>query len=295
VRWREAVAEYHAALRIGDNQAVKENLALTERLISQESSEGAAKAKSELFEALNAQGRRYEAMSFGRGMEDFWNDRRRDLDAIPELVTRLEAKLLPVPGTNILLSKTEFTVGEWRLYLRAEGLPDWTQPVNSFKQDDEHPVGLVSWNRVKEFCEWLSGKTGKEWRLPTNAEWEAAVGATKYPWGDDYPPQWDDGNYAIGSNGKRDPNRVGVDGVFGTAPVASFKANTLGFYDLGGNMSEWMWDGLGDKTGRRPVPGGGWTYYAENCAVAFRYYDSPEYSDNSIGFRVALSSTRTPK
>jgi hypothetical protein len=39
-----------------------------------------------------------------------------------------------------------------------------------------------------------------------------------------------------------------------------------------------MWDGLGDKTGRRPVPGGGWTYYAENCAVAFRYYDSPEVS-----------------
>ncbi len=284
------MAEYHAALRIGDNQAVKENLALTERLISQESSEGAAKAKSELFEALNAQGRRYEAMSFGRGMEDFWKDRRRDFDAIPELVKRLEAKLLPVPGTNILLSKTEFTVGEWRLYLRAEGLPDWTQPGNNFKQDDEHPVVLVSWNRVKEFCEWLSGKTGKEWRLPTNAEWEAAMGTAKWPWGDYYPPQWDDGNYAIGMDGKSDPNKVGLDGIMGTAPVASFKANALGFYDLGGNVSEWMWGGLDEETGKRVIRGGHWSGSAQYSSVAYSYGYAPEFRSNNIGFRVALSN-----
>ncbi len=73
-------------------------------------------------------------------------------------------------------------------------------------------------------------------RLPTNAEWEAAVGTSNYPWGDYYPPNWDDGNYAVAEDGKLDPQGVGVDGIKGTAPVGSFKMNVLGFYDLGGNV-----------------------------------------------------------
>ena len=64
------------------------------------------------------------------------------------MVKRLEAKLLPVPGTEALLSKTEFTVGEWKLYSKAEGLPDWQQPAKDWTQTDEHPVVRVSWNQV---------------------------------------------------------------------------------------------------------------------------------------------------
>ena len=79
----------------------------------------------------------------------------------------------------------------------------------------------MSWNKAKEFCEWLSAKTGREWRLPTNAEWEAAVGTSTYPWGDYFPPKWDDGNYAILEDGKDDPKRIGVDGILGTAPELS--------------------------------------------------------------------------
>ena len=211
--------------------------------------------------------------------------------ALSELVRLLEAKMLPVPGTKILLSKTEFTVGEWKLYLKAEGLPDWNQPSTEFEQNDEHPVVNVSWNDAKKFCEWLSKVTGKEWRLPTNAEWEVAVGTSKYPWGDYYPPNWDDGNYAVEKNGKYDPWKVGVDRIKGTAPVGSFRMNVLGFYDLGGNVSEWMWDGLDEKTGRRVIRGGSWNGLAEYCTVALRDYDYPETrSRNGLGFRVALSS-----
>jgi hypothetical protein len=155
-------------------------------------------------------------------MGEFWKDRKRDLSVIPKLVRCLDMKMLPLPGTKILLSKTEFTVGEWKLYLKAEGLPDWRQPSTEFEQHDEHPV-VVSWSDAKKFREWISKTTGKEWRLPTNVEWEAAVGTSKYPWGEYYPPKWDDGNYAILEDGKDDPKRVGVDGIFGTTPAGCFK------------------------------------------------------------------------
>jgi serine/threonine protein kinase len=292
VRWPEALDEYKRSLELGEIEEAKVNLRLTVELMGLASKEGESKAKAELFEALNNQGRQYEAMALSRTLGDFWKDRKKDLSVIPELVRRLETKMLPVPGTKILLSKTEFTVGEWKLYLKAEGLPDWKQPSTEFEQNDEHPVASVSWNDAKKFCEWLSKVTGKEWRLPTNAEWEAAVGTTKYLWGDYFPPNWDDGNYAVAEDGKTDPARVGVDGIKGTAPVGSFKMNVLGFYDLGGNVNEWMWDGLDEKTGKRVIRGGNWYYYggAENCTVAIRYYGDPGDRHYRHGFRVALSS-----
>jgi serine/threonine protein kinase/formylglycine-generating enzyme required for sulfatase activity len=288
VRWPDAVKEYRLAK---EDEEAQKNLKLTEELIQQTEKEaGDIKAKARLFEELNAQGRQYEAMALSSALGDFWKNRKKDLTAVPELVRRLEAKMLPVPGAKILLSKTEFTVGEWKLYLRAEGLPDWKQPSKDFEQNDEHPVVNVSWNDAKKFCEWVSKVTGKEWRLPTNQEWEAAVGTSKYPWGDYYPPNWDDGNYSVAEDGKDDPARVGVDGIKGTAPVGSFKMNVLGFYDLGGNVTEWMWDGLDEKTARRVIRGGGWLGDAEYCSVAYRSNFNPVLRFNHFGFRVALSS-----
>jgi tetratricopeptide (TPR) repeat protein len=260
VRWPEAVLAYQAALRQGESDEAEANLSLTESLLEQAKKDGDAKAKGALFEALNSQGRQYEAMAFGKELGDFWKDRKKDASALPELVKRLEAKLLPVPGTEVLMSKTEFTVGEWKLYLKAEGLPDWQQPSKNWTQTDEHPVVNISWNRAKELCDWLSEKTGKVWRLPKSEEWLAAVGTSKYPWGEYYPPHWDDGNYAIGEDGKDDPKNIGVDGIFGTAPVGSFKPNVLGFYDLGGNVAEWMLDESGIKKHQREQRGGYWNF-----------------------------------
>ena len=62
------------------------------------------------------------------------------------------------------------------------------QPSKEFEQTDEHPVVNVSWNDARKFCEWFSKATGKERRLPTIQEGEAAVGTSKYPWREHYPP-----------------------------------------------------------------------------------------------------------
>jgi formylglycine-generating enzyme required for sulfatase activity len=249
-----------------------------------------------MYEGLSASGRQMEALAFGKGLGDFWKERKQDLSVIPELVKRLEAKLLPVPGTEVLLSKTEFTVGEWKLYARAEGLPEWGQPGNwksavpEFIQDEEHPVVYASWNQAVKLCEWLSKVTGKVWRLPSNSEWEAAVGTSTYPWGDYYPPKWDDGNYAILADGKEDPKKIGGDGIFGTAPVGSFKPNALGFYDLGGNVTEWMLDGFDAKhakANRVLLRGGDWCGSANVAQNAYRYYSNPTHADSHYGFRLA--------
>ena len=135
----------------------------------------------------------------------------------------------------------------------------------------------------------------KKWRLPKEAEWEAAVGKLKYPWGDYFPPKKEDGNYAIMADGKDDSAKVGVDGVKGTAPVGSFRANALGFFDLGGNADEMMLDGYDEKNpnATRPLWGGSWVSWAGGCSVVYRGRLKPSNSSSvSSGFRVALSSVR---
>ena len=288
-RWEEALEAYRKAVHLGQQGRAQENLELTEKLIDEAKSQNLVKARAILFEALNEQGRQYEAMAFGKELGDFWRDRKKDLSVVAELVKSLEVKMIPVPGTDVLMSKTECTVGEWKLYLRAEGLPDWQQPSPQiFLQTDDHPVVKVSWNQVKMFCDWLSRITGKEWRLPTYAEWDAAVGKTKYPWGEHYPPHWDDGNYAILDDGKDDPERVGVDGIKGTAPVGSFRPNLLGFYDLGGNVWEWLWDF--DSNARARLRGSSWGVLRGWSALPSCDFRQKEGSRDDGGFRLVRRS-----
>ena len=286
VGWQEAAKTYRNALKIREHESARTDLQITEHLILSLKSERETRAKGDLFEAMNAQGRQNEAMIFGEKLGSFWKDRKKDLSALPELVKRLEGKLLPVPVTKALMSNTEFRVGEWKLYLRANGLAGWTQPSSEWIENDEHPVVNVTWNQMKGFCDWLSHETGKQWRLPTNGEWDAAVGTLAYPWGDYYPPHWDDGNYAVLETGRIDPKKVGIDGVLGNAPVGSFKANTLGFYDLVGNVTEWVLDEADGKTGNRSFRRASWASAKDSATVQGEHgkdhaVDSRRTSDRS--------------
>ena len=119
---------------------------------------------------------------------------------------------------------------------------------------------------------------------PTNAEWDAVVGKTKYPWGEYYPPNWDDGNYAVLEDAHADPKKVGGDGIKGPAPVGSFRANALGFFDLGGNAAEWMWGG-------GELRGASWSDSGNNIRSSFRFRFPNDKVNTDFGLRLVYKFT----
>ncbi len=125
---------------------------------------------------------------------------------------------------------------------------------SGFEQTDDHPVIDVSWNDAVAFCKWLSRKEDKTYRLPTEAEWEYACRAgttTRYFSGDDPQTLAEVGNVADASFKARFPGSrytlKAKDGFIFTAPVASFKPNAFGLYDMHGNAWQWCSDRYGPK------------------------------------------------
>jgi formylglycine-generating enzyme required for sulfatase activity len=82
---------------------------------------------------------------------------------------------------------------------------------------------------------------------------------------------------------------IGLDGIYGTAPVAWFRPNALGIYDLGGNALEWIRDGLDEKSGHRTVRGGGWNYVGQGAETPFRWSCTLVAYDN-VGLRLVRTS-----
>ncbi len=119
---------------------------------------------------------------------------------------------------------------------------DYSWRNTGFQQTDEHPVVNVSWNDAGAFCQWLSKKEGKTYRLPTEAEWEYACRAgttTRYYSGDDPETLAKVGNVADAAAKAQFPDWTWTikanDGYVFTAPVGKFKPNAFGLYDMHGN------------------------------------------------------------
>ncbi len=108
----------------------------------------------------------------------------------------------------------------------------WENP--GFKQTDEHPVVTISWDDAVAFCNWLSKKEGKTYRLPTEAEWEYACRAGTTT------------DYYSGDDPKTLAGAANVRGTPGyerrTVPVGTFKPNAFGLYDMHGNAYQWCAD-----------------------------------------------------
>jgi formylglycine-generating enzyme required for sulfatase activity len=154
----------------------------------------------------------------------------------------------------------------------------------------------------------LNQKTGKKYRLPTEAEWEfAARGGVKsknykYAGTSNTSELYRYANFCDKNCTYSWAEKGQNDGYTNTSPVGSFLPNELGIYDMGGNVWEWCSDWKGDyssssqtnptgsATGSyRVFRGGGWGNYPRGCRGAFRSGNTPTYRGSSLGFRVAIS------
>ncbi len=173
-----------------------------------------------------------------------------------------------------------------------------------FKDNSNNPVEQVIWNDAKAFCQKLKEITGKEFRLPTEAEWEYGCRAgttTPFYFGETTSTEQANynGNYTFGEGKK---------GIYRekTTPVGSFPANKFGLYDMHGNVWEWCEDSWHDSYAEKPesikqngntlwsssnelphiLRGGSWSRDPRYCRSAIRRRGGK--GSNYNGFRLAL-------
>ena len=212
-------------------------------------------------------------------------------------VWRDEKPVHSVTLSDYYIGQTQVTQELWQVVMGNN--------PSEFRGDNQRPVENVSWNDCQEFIEKLNRLTGKNFRLPTEAEWEfAARGGNKR---NDYKYSgsnkvndvaWYERNSSTNSvmrsfftmgRGRR------------THPVAQKQSNELGLYDMSGNVYEWCQDWYGDyssnpqtnptgsSTGSsRVLRGGSWYDDAWHVRVSFRYLSTPGGRVNFSGLRLAL-------
>lgn len=156
---------------------------------------------------------------------------------------------------------------------------------SQFKGDDL-PVESVSWDDCQEFLKRLNEITGKNFRLPTEAEWKFAARGGKKSKGYKYS----------GSDNIDDVAWYSDNSNTRTHPVGTKKPNELGLYDMSGNVSEWCQDQYGDYCSSlqtfisiRAGRGGCWFNDAKDCRSSSSLVHTPNYSYIDLGFRLALS------
>ena len=217
----------------------------------------------------------------------------------------LGMKFVPVPGTKVLFCIWETRVQDYMPFVESVAGPqDWA--AVGWATRKLYPAENISWHEATAYCRWLTekerkeGKLGKRdvYRLPTDKEWDAAIGTDLYPWGSKWPKS---------SEWKSLPGYM--PDKDNTAPVGSHAANKHGLHDLGGNVFEWVedWyradmnskalkqedkrlreDGGGKKY--RVLRGASWVFWdAASMQCGYRFINTPESRSHLYGFRCVLA------
>ena len=181
--------------------------------------------------------------------------------------------MVRIPGKNYEIGKYEVTQGEWKAVMG-------NNPSYFKNCGDNCPVEQVSWNDVKEFIQKLNQKTGKQYRLPTEAEWEYACyggSQTEYCGGDDLSAvAWNGGRFGGGNSNEQ------------THPAGQKQSNGYGLYDMSGNVWEWVEDCYDGDCAKRVLRGGSWVNGPWNTRVAARNGDVPVWRNYYFGFRLVF-------
>ena len=185
------------------------------------------------------------------------------------------------------------TVGEYRVF----------EPGHAPGDQADLPAVHVSWDNASEFCNWLATKSGKPYRLPSEAEWEYACRAgTDTPFYTGNSLDIADANYLYNETGTRI-------GRGERAAVGSYPGNRWGLHETHGNVSEWcadFWHPSHEhaslngsprrdaETPKRAIRGGSWDYLPRLLRSSWRDGLPPETRRDNLGFRVACSLPKAP-
>ena len=188
-------------------------------------------------------------------------------------------------------------------------IPSYGRPIR-----DDEPVACIRWSDAKSYVSWLAGRTGKKYRLLTEAEWEYAARAGTqgaYTWGDDKSASCQFANLHDQSAGKLAESK-GIklpygpapcdDGYTGVAPVGRLAPNAFGLHDMIGNVWEWVEDCYEMPYGATPIDGsaqlakgcdrrgsrgGSWRTDYPRQRPAFRGRDPEALTSQIFGTRIA--------
>ena len=233
------------------------------------------------------------------------------------------------------LSRTEISVAQFRRFIEETGYTtdaerngssrtyragsgriddqddiNWQNDYLGEEAEDNLPVIHVSFNDAQAYVNWLARRTGRPYRLPSEAEFEYALRAgtaTPFWWGEESPGEptenvTGDGDEFTDRRSWTNAFRRYNDGFWGPAPVGSLQSNPFGLYDMGGNVMEWIEDCWHDSyvrapsdgsawvnpgCSRRMIRGASWSSSPAMSRSAFRLSSRMDSTDARVGFRVA--------
>ncbi|QIR40310.1 formylglycine-generating enzyme family protein [Tolypothrix sp. PCC 7910] len=262
-------------------------------------------------------------------------ERRQAQHYIEDLGTGVKLEMVLIPGGSFMMGSPEdeeghssaespqhsvtikpffmgqypVTQAQWQAVASLPKIKQQLKPIPSNFKGTDRPVENISWDDAVEFCDRLTRKTKRKYRLPSEAEWEYACRAgtsTPFHFGETITTDLAnyDGNYTYGDAPK---------GVYReeTTPVGNFGvANAFGLYDMHGNVREWCMDNWhenykgaptdgsawlidNDNNSFRLLRGGSWLFYPANCRSASRDNYDADFRIDYIGFRVACAGAWT--